>query len=192
MITGILIDVKNCEVKEVKFKNTLKEFYRLLKCDIITAPSFDDKHDIIADDEGLLKPNNFFQYEEIELAGNCMIVGVSENGNWKSLSGKNVNTNYKDTLNFVCSTVLAYFPKRIIKKISDLFPYISYSSFNNLSKALNYNNTKEFLSDFGFVFVEYLEIEINKPLFIEANEFSIQAVKMIVLTGGQVIKISKK
>lgn len=87
MITGILIDVKNCEVKEVKFKNTLKEFYRLLKCDIITAPSFDDKHDIIADDEGLLKgPTNFFQYEEIELAGNCMIVGVSENGNWKSHS----------------------------------------------------------------------------------------------------------
>ena len=87
MITGILIDVENCEVKEVKFKNTLKEFYRLLKCDIITAPSFDDKHDIIADDEGLLKgPTNFFQYEEIELAGNCMIVGVTENGNWKSHS----------------------------------------------------------------------------------------------------------
>lgn len=87
MITGILIDVENQVVKEVKFKNTLKEYYRLLKCDIITAPSFDDKHDIIADDEGLLKgPTNFFQYEEIELAGNCMIVGVSENGNWKSHS----------------------------------------------------------------------------------------------------------
>lgn len=86
MITGILIDVENCEVKEVTFKNTLKEFYRLLKCDLITAPSFDDNHDIIADDEGLLKPNNFFQYEEIELAGNCMIVGVTDSGNWKSHS----------------------------------------------------------------------------------------------------------
>lgn len=85
-IKGILIDVENCEVKEVKFKDTLEEYYRLLKCDLITAPSFDENHDIIADDEGLLKPNNFFQYEEIELAGNCMIVGVSENGNWKSHS----------------------------------------------------------------------------------------------------------
>lgn len=87
MIKGILIDVENQIVKEVMFKNKLEEFYRLLKCDIITAPSFDDKHDIIADDEGLLKgPTNFFQYEEIELAGNCMIVGVSDSGNWKSHS----------------------------------------------------------------------------------------------------------
>lgn len=87
MIKGILIDVENCEVKEVMFKNKLEEYYRLLKCDCITAPSFDENHDIIADDEGLLKgPQNFFQYEEIELAGNCMIVGVTENGNWKSHS----------------------------------------------------------------------------------------------------------
>ena len=86
MIKGILIDVENQVVREVTFKNKLEEYYRLLKCNIITAPSFDENHDIIADDEGLLKPNNFFQYEEIELAGNCMIVGVTESGNWKSHS----------------------------------------------------------------------------------------------------------
>jgi hypothetical protein len=86
MIKGILIDVENQVVKEVTFKNKLEEYYRLLKCNLITAPSFDENHDIIADDEGLLKPNNFFQYEEIELAGNCMIVGVTESGNWKSHS----------------------------------------------------------------------------------------------------------
>lgn len=86
MIKGILIDVENQVVREVTFKNKLEEYYRLLKCDLITAPSFDENHDIIADDEGLLKPNNFFQYEEIELAGNCMIVGVTESGNWKSHS----------------------------------------------------------------------------------------------------------
>ena len=86
MIKGILIDVENQVVREVTFKNKLEEYYRLLKCNIITAPSFDENHDIIADDGGLLKPNNFFQYEEIELAGNCMIVGVTESGNWKSHS----------------------------------------------------------------------------------------------------------
>lgn len=87
MIKGILIDVERCEVREVKFKNELESYYKLLKCDCITAPSFDDQHDIIADDEGLLKgPTVFFQYEDIELAGNCMIVGVSENGDWKSHS----------------------------------------------------------------------------------------------------------
>lgn len=86
MIKGILIDVENQVVREVTFKNKLEEYYRLLKCNLITAPSFDENHDIIADDEGLLKPNNFFQYEEIELAGNCMIVGVTESGNWKSHS----------------------------------------------------------------------------------------------------------
>ena len=30
---------------------------------------------------------------------------------------------------------------------------------------------------------------ITKPLIVEANEFSIEAVKMIVLTGGRAIKI---
>ena len=88
MINGILIDVENLEVREVQIKGKLEDFYKLLKCDLITAPSFDEKHDIIADDEGLLKgPTTFFQYEDIELAGNCMIVGVNEDtGNWISHS----------------------------------------------------------------------------------------------------------
>ena len=30
---------------------------------------------------------------------------------------------------------------------------------------------------------------INKPMTIEANEFSLKAVKMIVLTGGSVVKL---
>lgn len=87
-IKGILIDSKNLNVSEVEFEPTLEEYYRLLNCDCITAPSFNEDHDVIVDDEGLLKgPTTFFQYEDIELAGNCMIVGVNEDtGNWISHS----------------------------------------------------------------------------------------------------------
>lgn len=87
MITGILIDVEKLEVREVKFKDKLEEYYKLLKCRCITAPSFDECHDLIADDEGLLKgPTTFFQIGDIEIAGNALIVGVTETGNWKSHS----------------------------------------------------------------------------------------------------------
>lgn len=84
-IKGILIDVEKQEVKEVTFKNDLEEYYRLLKCDVITAPSINDDHDVIVDDEGLLKRGLlFFEYEGAEFAGNGMIVKVNDYGDWTS------------------------------------------------------------------------------------------------------------
>lgn len=84
-IKGILIDSKNLNVSEVEFEPTLEEYYRLLDCDCITAPSFNEDHDVIVDDEGLLKgPTNFFEIDGAEYAGNGMILKVNDRGDWIS------------------------------------------------------------------------------------------------------------
>lgn len=86
IITGILIDVKQQLVREISFSNTLSDYYRLLGCQCITAPSYDSDHDIIVDDEGLLKDNPiFFEIGEATYAGNGLLVGVNNNtGDWIS------------------------------------------------------------------------------------------------------------
>ena len=82
-IKGILIDSKNLNVSEVEFEPTLEEYYRLLDCDCITAPSFNEDHDVIVDDEGLLKgPTNFFEIDGAEYAGTGMILKVNDNANF--------------------------------------------------------------------------------------------------------------
>ena len=88
---AILIDVVKMEVKEVEFKKSLENIYKLTKCRCVTAPSFDDNHDVIVDDEGLLKQPiiGFFEIYDSDYAnvyaGNGLIVGVDNNrGEWKS------------------------------------------------------------------------------------------------------------
>ncbi len=88
-IRGILIDAEHCTIREVEFENTLESYYWLLDCTCIIAPSYDGKHDVIIDDEGLLNgKSNFFELPEQEpYAGNGLIVGVDpSHGDWKSHS----------------------------------------------------------------------------------------------------------
>lgn len=87
MMKGILIDVYNRTVTEVEFRNSLKSYYQLLHCDCITTALFDDHHDLILDDESLLKNPiaGFFKIPGIgEFAGNALIVYTTKGGNWKS------------------------------------------------------------------------------------------------------------
>jgi len=90
LIRGILIDVHNLTVQEVAFKNNLLSFYRLLNCDVITtAPyPYDDHHDIVVDDESLLKElQNFFAISpEEEYCGNGLIIRSNSDGEWVSHS----------------------------------------------------------------------------------------------------------
>ena len=87
-IKAIFIDVRSKEISEIEIENELDTYYRLIKCDCITAPSFDEKHDVIVDDEGLLKDiEGFFEIDSEcpgEYAGNGLIVGVNSNGDWTS------------------------------------------------------------------------------------------------------------
>lgn len=86
-IKAIFIDSINKEIKEVEFEEELSSYYRLLNCSSIAAPSFDAKHDVVVDDEGLFNPISFFEIETEfagEYAGNGLIVGVNSNGDWIS------------------------------------------------------------------------------------------------------------
>lgn len=86
-IKGILIDVYHQTVEEVQMDADLEAYYKHIKCDLITCVSLDDDHDIVVDDEGLLKnPHHFFSIDcdgEPQYAGNGLIFGVNEkNGEW--------------------------------------------------------------------------------------------------------------
>lgn len=86
-IKGILIDVEKRQIREVEFENELSSYYRLLKCDCITTAPFDEGHDVIVDDEGLLKTPfiGFFETPDGgEYAGNGLIVGFNDDGDWIS------------------------------------------------------------------------------------------------------------
>lgn len=86
-IKGILIDVEKRQIREVEFENELSSYYRLLKCDCITTAPFDEKHDVIVDDEGLLKTPfiGFFETPDGgEYAGHGLIVGFNDDGDWIS------------------------------------------------------------------------------------------------------------
>ena len=55
-IKVILIDVTKRIVEEVEIFDELKEYYRLIDCDTVTTAMFDEQHDVILDDESLMKP----------------------------------------------------------------------------------------------------------------------------------------
>ena len=87
-IRGILINVHDLTVKEVTFENDLLSYYKLLNCDVITtAPyPYDNHHDIVVDDESLLKElQNFFAFSpESEYCGNGLIIRFNLEGEWFS------------------------------------------------------------------------------------------------------------
>lgn len=78
-IKGILIDPDTQTLKEVEFDSDLQSYYDLMDCTIVDRIAYDDNHDVVVDDEGLLKdPKNFFMISGYEglLAGKAIIVGV--------------------------------------------------------------------------------------------------------------------
>ena len=86
---GIFIDVEKCEVSQINIKGNLDDFYRLIGCNVITTISCPNSgdHDIIVDDEGLLKEiKGMFSIDdenEPQLAGNGVILRVNEElGKW--------------------------------------------------------------------------------------------------------------
>ncbi len=85
-IKGILIDSESNTVKEVEFENSLTSYYDMIKCDCVTTVLYDKKHDVILDDEGLLKsPEKFFEISGVgEFAGNGVIVSFNGDGEWQS------------------------------------------------------------------------------------------------------------
>lgn len=96
-IKGILIDSTNRTITEVEFVPKLESYYRLIGCDLIDCVQYDEHHDVVVDDEGLLKePTNFFKIDSYDglLAGNGIIVGVDEDGSWISHSLEKVRVGF--------------------------------------------------------------------------------------------------
>ena len=87
-IKGILIDVYNKKVEEIEFERSLENFYKLIKCDLVTTAPMDVNNDLVVDDEGLLKnPDHFFSFNDIrepQYAGNGIIIGFNDKGEWIS------------------------------------------------------------------------------------------------------------
>tara|TARA_A100001201_G_C3984961_1_gene169801 strand:+ start:289 stop:627 length:339 start_codon:yes stop_codon:yes gene_type:complete len=84
---AILIDVKNEEVREVEFDDTLKNIYELVDCATFDVVRIDETNGIYVDDEGLFVEDQlFFTYVHYNnycqtLAGNGLILGVDSEGN---------------------------------------------------------------------------------------------------------------
>ncbi|WP_277202235.1 DUF3846 domain-containing protein [Victivallis vadensis] len=87
-IKGILIHAEKQTVEEIEFENTLENYYRLLDCNCIAAPSYDTSHDVIVDDEGLLRSDPpLFELGSQIYAGSGLLVGVNiAKGDWISHS----------------------------------------------------------------------------------------------------------
>lgn len=89
-IKGILIDVYNKKVEEIEFENKLENYYQIIKCDLVTTAPIDVNNDLVVDDEGLLKsPEYFFSFNDIrepQYAGNGIIIGFNNKGEWISHS----------------------------------------------------------------------------------------------------------
>lgn len=84
-IKGILIDSESNTVKEVEFENSLTSYYDMIDCECVTTVLYDNRHDVILDDEGLLKSpiKGFFEISGVgEFAGNGVIVSFNADGEW--------------------------------------------------------------------------------------------------------------
>jgi hypothetical protein len=85
---AILIDVLNKSVTmvEVDDKNVLKDWYKIMGCEMVEVAHYFDDHDsILVDEEGLLTLSpitNFFTIEggHQPFAGNGLVVGVNDEG----------------------------------------------------------------------------------------------------------------
>lgn len=93
----LLIDVKNCDVREVH-ADGLEDYYELLDCecvDIVTRRIGNKLYDIICDDEGLLVENPIISAVDKDfqpmLVGNLLIAGLAdEEGHLTSLTDRDI------------------------------------------------------------------------------------------------------
>lgn len=82
---AILIDVKNEEVREIDFNETLTHIYELVDCATFDVLRLDGVNGIYVDDEGLFVEDQlFFTYHgdnhSQTLAGNGLVLGVNGGG----------------------------------------------------------------------------------------------------------------
>ena len=82
---AILIDVKNEEVRELDFNDTLTHIYELVDCATFDVLRLDGVNGIYVDDEGLFVEDQlFFTYHgdnySHTLAGNGLVLGVNGGG----------------------------------------------------------------------------------------------------------------
>lgn len=81
---GLLIDAKAHEVREVEITG-LESMYAHIGCDIVEAVYLNTQRDsVFVDEEGLLKPQQFFFYingTHQPLAGNGLVLGCTPSGN---------------------------------------------------------------------------------------------------------------
>ena len=82
---AILIDVKNEEVREIDFNETLTHIYELVDCATFDVLRLDGVNGIYVDDEGLFVEDQlFFTYHgdnySHTLAGNGLVLGVNGGG----------------------------------------------------------------------------------------------------------------
>ena len=76
ILNGILIDPYLKKVTNVKVKNDLKDFYRVLDCSMVEVVSFGDVNDLWVDEEGLLKRDQrFFKVNNLPYGHHGVIVG---------------------------------------------------------------------------------------------------------------------
>lgn len=84
---AILIDSRNKEVKYVELDNhsVLKEWYRVIGCNLVCVAQYlDAKHSIIVDDEGAINGTScgFYSLDTRQhLFGNALVVATDEDGN---------------------------------------------------------------------------------------------------------------
>lgn len=97
---GFLIDVKNDEAKvvEIKDKDHLGQFYRLIGCrciDIAVRKVGGKPYNIVLDDEGLLVADPVFsaidEAMHAMLAGNLILLGIGEGYDLTDLTDEDVD-----------------------------------------------------------------------------------------------------
>lgn len=75
---AFLIDPNNQTITEVDYSGDYKQIYDLIDCHTFDVVYVDENHCIYVDDEGLMKPNLFFWFEDLmptPLAGKALLLG---------------------------------------------------------------------------------------------------------------------
>lgn len=104
MVKGVLVDVKNSEIKIITFEDKLEELYRLCDCqyiDITMRKIGEYEYDIVCDDEGLLKEGYIVsaidKNQKPMLVGNLIFCNHDEEGNLASLKEEQIVNILKHT-----------------------------------------------------------------------------------------------
>lgn len=88
-IRAIFIDAKNRNVSEIQVENKLEAFYEKICCSCITTVMLGKGICMILDDEGLYTQEDYFRFRDSgmqDFAGNALLVGVADDGNFKDSS----------------------------------------------------------------------------------------------------------